>query len=205
MADPKEIGERLAFLRKIAPKLSQAEAADIVGVSVRTWGSFERGEATPKHEQLKKFAISRGMKVLDILTPRSAQNKKEIEREIPIIDRIPAGPLTQGFGEGGIIGYFRSTIKDIDAFGLLVTGFSMSPEIQEDDIVTCSPMEPFVNGKIYATVVGDGEQSLKRVRRDERAKAYSLIPSNKEFPTIYVPEEQIIKLIRVVEVRRDLQ
>ncbi|HEY3874752.1 MAG TPA: LexA family transcriptional regulator [Candidatus Kapabacteria bacterium] len=197
------LGNSLKNARK-KMSLTQEDAAKTAEVSVRAWQEWERGNTEPSISALEKFADVTGINLFTLLTgvetiPIPAG------REIPIVDRIPAGPLTQGFGEGGIIGSVQADIDDENAFGLIVSGVSMWPEIDEEDIVLCSPKEPFVNGKIYAAVTGEGEQSLKRVRYEKRSRAYALIPSNKEFLTVYVPEEQIIKLVRVVEIRRNLQ
>jgi SOS-response transcriptional repressor LexA len=124
-------------------------------------------------------------------------------KEIPILDHIPAGPLVQGFGERGTLGHVRLPCSDPQAFVLVVDGTSMSPEIMENDMVLCSPKEPFVNGKVYAVVAGEDEHTLKRVRRDWKSGSYILIPTNKEFLTEHVPEEQIIRLVRVIQVLRD--
>jgi SOS-response transcriptional repressor LexA len=195
--------ESLAIRLKNARKksgLTQIEAAKIAGVSDLTWRRIEEGTSVLDVNALEKFSLATSEDVIYLLT-----GKKDDERVIPVVDKIPAGPLTQSFGEAGVIGHVRTAVKDVEAFGLLVTGTSMIPEIQEEDIVICSPSMPFVNGKIYAIVVGEGEQSLKRVRHDTRSHAYALIPTNKEFPTLYVPEPQVIKLVRIAEVRRDLQ
>jgi len=201
-----EIGKRLRELRGKPPKLSQAEAAAIAGVSARTWYDYERGESSPGIEALERYAINRNVSLYYLLSGEEASPHGEpLEVDIPVLDHIPAGPITMGFGEYGILGYIRSEVRDPKAFALIVSGFSMSPEIQEGDVVIVSPLEPFVNGKIYATVTTKGEHSLKRVRRDEKAKAYALLPTNKEFPTLYIPENEILRLVRVVEVRRNLQ
>jgi SOS-response transcriptional repressor LexA len=200
------VGMRLEELRKQHPKLTQAQAASIAGVSTRMWGIYEKGEGPMAPlDVLARFAENRGLKVIELLGGFDRQSIAEVERrEVPIVDHIPAGPLSQAFGESGIIGYIMSDIRDDGAFALVVSGASMAPEIQENDIVLCSPKEPFVNGKVYAIVVGEGEQSLKRVRFDPRSESYALIPYNKEFPTLYVPKEHILKLVRVIEIRRDL-
>ncbi len=175
----------------------------MAGVSDVTWARWEKGESDPGIEAVEKFSSATGENLFFLLTGEKPIEIKD-QREIPIIDQIPAGPLTQGFGELSRMGSVRSDIKDPDAFALLVKVSSMVPEIQEGDVIVCSPRAEFANGRIYATVVGDGEQSLKRVRYDRASLSYVLIPSNKEFPTLYIPENQIVKLIRVAQVHRDL-
>lgn len=194
------IGKKLAELRKLPPKMSQAEAAKLVGVSTRTWGAFEACETSPKEEVLKKFAESRGMTLESLLGHRDENAHR---RTIPIYATIHAGSLTQWIPDEPEIGRLELDVTEADAYSLLVHGSSMSPEIQEGDIIVLSPRAPFLNGKVYAVISGDSEHSLKRVRYDTSAKAYALIPSNREFPTVYIPEQQIIKLIRVMESRRD--
>lgn len=197
------LANRLKNARKKS-ELSLVQAAKIAGVSDKTWAKWEEGESSPDVDSLEKFANATGERLFALLTGAETFEIGD-EREVPIVDRIPAGPLIQGFGEIKNLGAIRTSLKDPDAFALIVSGISMTPEIQEEDVVICSPRIPFVNGKIYAIVVGEGEQSLKRVRYDRRSQSYALIPSNKEFPTLHVPEQQVLRLVRVVEVRRDLQ
>ena len=199
----KNLGIRLKNARKKIG-MTQEKAAEIAEVSVPTWKKWEEDESSPDVRALERFANETGINLFSLLADVEVVPIQH-GREIPIVDRIPAGPLTQGFGEEGIIGSIQADLNDENAFGLIVSGVSMWPEIDEEDIVLCSPREPFVNGKIYAAVIGVGEQTLKRVRYDKRSRAYALIASNKEFPTVYVPEEQVIKLVRIVEIRRNLQ
>lgn len=205
MLNIKDIGPRLKAERENTPKLTQTEAAALVDVSMRSWQEYEAGRTAVPLDVLYRFAQLRNVSFSELIGIEEVPIERDGDADVPIVDRIPAGPMMQGFGEEGILGYMRVGVKDPDAFALVVHGVSMYPEIHEGDVVICSPRASFQNGKVYAVVIGEGEQSLKRVRHDTRSKSYALIPSNKEFPTLYVPEVQVLKLIRVVEIRRDLQ
>jgi repressor LexA len=193
------IGKKLAELRKLPPKLSQVEAAKIVGVSTRTWGAIEAGETTPKEEGLKKFAASRGMTLQSLLGIRDEGQR----RTIPIYATIHAGNLTQWIPDEPQIGELELDVTEPDAYSLLVRGSSMYPEIQEGDVVVCSPHRPFVSGKIVAVVIESEEATVKRIFR--RSNGYDLVPTNPEFQTKFVPDEKIIRIDRIIQIRRKME
>lgn len=76
--------ERLKDARK-SLGLSQAETADLVGVTREHWGRCERGEAVPGGEVLAALAIA-GADVLYILTGEPSQPTNQLTP--PAIDRI---------------------------------------------------------------------------------------------------------------------
>jgi SOS-response transcriptional repressor LexA len=205
----KEIGSKLREDRgRLGGKLTQEEAAAIAGVSTRAWQEYERGNVAVPLEVLVQYAKARGISfagLIGIEDEPASPREDDAEREIPILDFIPAGMLTQGFGEMGVLGYVRSTLKNPLAYALVVTGMSMYPDIQEGDVVICAPNVPFVNGKVYAVVHEEGPATLKKVRRRDRQGDYALIPGNPEMPTMYIPIDKTIRLDRVVEVRRSME
>ncbi len=73
-------------------------------------------------------------------------------------------------------------------------------KISEGDLVVCAPMKPFISGKIYVIVTDDSEATVKQVWRKEGG--YELVARNPEFATIHLPDEKVMKLIRVVEITR---
>ena len=194
------IGKKLAELRKLPPKMSQAEAAKLVGVSTRTWGAFEACETSPKEEVLKKFAESRGMTLESLLGHRDENAHR---RTIPIYATIHAGSLTQWIPDEPEIGRLELDVTEADAYSLLVHGSSMYPEIQEGDIVICSPHRPFVSGKIVAAVIESEEATVKRAFR--RLGGYDLIPTNPEFQSKFIPDEKIIRIDRIIQIRRRME
>ena len=186
-------------MRKLPPKLSQAEAAEIAGVSTRTWGAIEAGETSPKKEVLKKFAESRGMTLESLLGKR---DENALQRTIPIYAKIHAGNLTQWIPDEPEIGRLELDISEPDAYSLLVRGASMYPEIQEGDVVVCSPHRPFVSGKIVAVVIESEEATIKRAYR--RSGGYDLVPTNPEFQSKFIPDDKIIRIDRVIQIRRSM-
>jgi transcriptional regulator with XRE-family HTH domain len=88
-------GRRLRRARK-ALKLSQEEAAHLIGVSSKTFGSWERGEAEPRdsnwrkiEEQLKVRADEvRGEPPVDQLT----RLEGKVDRLLELLEDQPPGP-----------------------------------------------------------------------------------------------------------------
>jgi SOS-response transcriptional repressor LexA len=121
------------------------------------------------------------------------------QTHVPIVSTIGAGSLSFGFADEDIIEWiWTSLVKDKDVFGLKVKGNSMFPQILEGDYVLCAPARQFINGKIYAVVCGDSEHTVKIVYKEKGG--YRLVPNNPEYESVFVPEEEMIKLVRVVQV-----
>lgn len=122
------------------------------------------------------------------------------EVEIPVVEEITAGELTL-FVDAQIVGKTVTTnTRDKDLFGLKVKGDSMFPELQEGDIAICAPHKPFTSGKIYAVQCNGGETTIKRVFK--RREGYELSPSNPEYDPMTISDQDMCRLIRVIEVQR---
>ena len=95
---------------------------------------------------------------------------------------------------------FTSNMNDKDLFSLRIRGSSMEPEISEGDLVVCAPNKPFVSGKVYVVVTDESEATVKQVWR--KSNGYELVARNPEFPMLFLPDEKVIRLRRVIEVMR---
>lgn len=76
----------LKHLRKLRqPKSTQSEMAELLGVSISTYGSYEEGRAEPKLENLQKLARFFSVTMEDLLT-------SDLSRELPKASQLSAGP-----------------------------------------------------------------------------------------------------------------
>lgn len=80
------------------------------------------------------------------------------------------------------------------AFVLFVNGRSMEPEIFDGDIVILDPSARTAKNGILGVFRVNQDVSLKRCMPDKKKGAY-LIPSNPDFASIYVGEDDECELI----------
>ena len=175
--------------------------SDSIGWQYDTVRSYEEGRAEPGSDfYTDLLRVYPDADVIYIMTGTHPAPKIQLV-EIPIIHEVKAGSPTLGFADLEKIGtMFTMNTKDKDLFALRVRGNSMEPEISEGDLIVCAPLKPFVSGKIYVIVTDESEATVKQVWRKEGG--YELVARNPEYPTIFLADGKVIRLIRVVEVTR---
>jgi SOS-response transcriptional repressor LexA len=196
-------GERIAqFIEDIPMK--RGDFAEYIGVSYDKLQSYIQDKAEPRQEfwsKLKHKFPNADISLIMIGFPGLSAEDYTVEglERVPVLAVIGAGSLSHGFRDEEVIEWvWAMRVKDKDTFSLKITGDSMVPEIYEGDYVLCAPRRPFVNGKIYAVVAGDSEHTIKRVFKERQG--YRLVPSNPEYDSTLIKDEDIIKLVRVVQV-----
>lgn len=196
------IGKRLKEFY-VLKGIKRKAFSDSIGWEYDTVRSYEEGRAEPGSDFYKRLLeVYPDANILYIMTGVHPESLAKINaKEIPILHDVKAGDPVLGFSDIEKIGtMFTTNTKDKDLFGLRVRGNSMEPEISEGDFVICAPLKPFVSGKIYVVVTDESEATVKQVWRKEGG--YELVARNPEFPTIHLPDEKVIKLIRVIEITK---
>ena len=199
-----EIGKRLREYY-VAKGLKRKEFAESVGWEYDTLRSYEDGRAEPGGDFFTKLVeVYPDANVTYIITGiNSSEFTLAPVKEIPILNEVRAGMPIMGFSDEDVIGVtYTSNMTDKDLFALRVKGDSMEPEISEGDIAVCAPHRPFVNGKLFIVVTDDSEATIKQVWKKDGS--YGLVARNPEYPLITLPEEKVIKLIRVIEIGKKL-
>lgn len=199
-----EIGKRLREYY-VTKGLKRKEFAESVGWEYDTLRSYEDGRAEPGGDFFKKLVeVYPDANVTYIITGiNSSELTLAPVKEIPILHEVRAGMPIMGFSDEDIIGVtYTSNMTDKDLFALRVKGDSMEPEISEGDIAVCAPHRPFVNGKLFIVVTDDSEATIKQVWKKDGS--YGLVARNPEYHLITLPEEKVIKLIRVIEIGKKL-
>jgi repressor LexA len=92
-------------------------------------------------------------------------------------------------------------IKDQSAFALIVRGKSMSPKIEDGDVVVVSPHQEVCNGDICVIRVND-EDVLKKIKIEENY--IHLIPLNINFEPVTVRKRDVMFVWKVVRVIKNL-
>jgi repressor LexA len=92
-------------------------------------------------------------------------------------------------------------VKAPQAFALKVKGSSMSPRIEDGDVVIVSPQQEVRSGDICVVRV-EGEDTLKKVKFE--GNYVHLVPLNPEFDPVTVKRRDVDFVWKVVKVIKEL-
>jgi repressor LexA len=213
------IGDRIREARE-NKNLDQWELSRRAGIVSRTLQRWEKGDQVPGGDYLMLLAKYTGVRAEWILTgegemyanPASHPNVFPLKREslmkgvnlvsIPVFASVPAGKTAAMFHPDHADRYITvDNLRDPNAFALVVKGTSMSPKIEDGDIVVVSPRHEVRSGDICVVRVND-EDVLKKVKIDEQY--VHLIPLNPVFEPVTVRKRDITFIGKVVKVIKSL-
>lgn len=193
-------------LKKIRKKynLTQVQFAEIFNISNGTIAMWETGKRQPDNDMLMKIANYFNISVDYILGRSETETQKEAVK-IPVLGRVIAGIPIEAIEE--IIDYEEITeemARNGEYFALKIKGNSMSPRIEEDDVVIVRQQNYVDSGNIAIVLVNGNEATCKKVQHNKNG--ITLISLNSSYaPMFYTREEcenlpvQIIG--KVVELR----
>lgn len=122
--------------------------------------------------------------------------------KIPLLSSVPAGKTAAMFHPEHAERYITvDNVKDPAAFALVVKGNSMSPKIEDGDIVVVGPQQEPRSGDICVVRVQD-EDVLKKIKFE--GDSIHLIPLNPEFHTVTVRKSDVMFVWKVVRVIKNL-
>jgi SOS-response transcriptional repressor LexA len=213
------IGNRIREARE-NKELDQHSLAVKVDVVVRTLQRWEKSEQVPDSNYLMHLAKQLAVRPEWLLTGEGEmyhlpsppgkilpfQKPNALKRiplvEVPLLSSVPAGRTTPMFHPDYVESYVTiDNINDPNAFALVVKGASMSPRIEDGDIVVVSPKHETKNGDICVIRVND-EDVLKKIKIDETH--IHLIPLNSEFEPVSVKKRDVTFIWKVVKVIKNL-
>lgn len=213
------IADRLRMARE-NKEYDQRKLAVKIDVAARTLQRWEKGEQVPDSNYLVQLAKQTGVRPEWLLTgegemypslpPRTKiipLHKDYLSRnvqlvDIPLLSSVPAGRSSAMFRPDHIERYVTvDDIKDRDAFALVVKGKSMSPRIEDGDIVVVSPQQEVRSGDVCVVRVND-EDVLKKINIDENY--VHLIPLNVDFEPVTVRKRDVMFIWKVVKVIKNL-
>jgi phage repressor protein C with HTH and peptisase S24 domain len=208
------IQERLKEVRK-DNYLTQAQAAEKIGLSSQAWNSAEGGKSNFSRKNLEKIARTfginltwlfsgEGSKTGETLTLKNIHNRKLVKL---LSGSVLAG-LVEGFTPENIEIEDQIYIPGIkskkDCYAIRVEGDSMEPEIKAGAIVILEPMEQrseFQDEKEYV-VIAEGVALLKKVSiiLSGKDKGKFVLSSYNEEKVKVVEEGDIVRWYRVIYV-----
>ncbi len=192
-----------------AAGLSQAELAERMGLNVRTYGSYERGERDLSTALLRQ--ICQVLKVSsDVLLETkgsrpvesnvSAVLPQEKIHMIPVFNSVAAG--FGAYASSDIVEYIPLYIEndfDVeDTICITVRGQSMYPKIEDGDRIVVRRQECVDNGRIAVVMIGD-DAVVKRVNFD--GERLELTSFNPEYPPRILQGAELanVKIVGLVQ------
>ncbi len=212
------IGDRLREAR-LNKQMDQTSLAERIGVVTRTVQRWEKGEQVPDGALLMKIARATNVQPNWLLTgegemylppsrphnvyPLNAPIRRKVQLvDLPLISAVPAGKVSTMFHPDHVDTYVTvDDVKDPQAFALKVKGSSMSPRIEDGDVVIVSPQQEVRSGDICVVRV-EGEDTLKKVKFE--GNYVHLVPLNPEFDPVTVKRRDVDFVWKVVKVIKEL-
>lgn len=213
------IGERLRSARE-GKGLDQGTLADKIGIVARTLQRWEKGEQVPDGVSITRIAKATGVVPTWLLTGegemyppppsrpeniyplQAASRKRSRLVELPMVSAVPAGKVATIFHPDHVDDYVTvDDVKDPQAFALKVKGNSMSPRIEDGDIVIVSPAEEPRSGDVCVVRV-NGEDTLKKVKFE--GNYVHLVPMNPDFDPVTVKRKDVNFVWKVVKLIKEL-
>ena len=162
--------------------LTQDELGEIAGVSGGAVSTWERGTAEPRMGAVQKIADYLNISKADIVDVGDA-TRKSTGVSIPIVSTIVAGlPADLYEDPQGYEEISHALARTGEFICLRVKGSSMSPVIQEGDLVVLRKQPDVESGDIAAVRINGEETTLKQVQKSEAG--ITLIAYN---PAVYSP------------------
>lgn len=187
-------GERLKELRK-SNHLTQQTLAEMLNVDRTTVVKWE-SDKNLANQDILDFLCDKFGVTLDYLLGR---NNIVIKNNwINVYGSIAAGiPLEAIVDITDREEITEEMAKSGEYFALSIKGNSMSPRIQDGDVVILKKQEKVDNGEIAAVLVNGNEATLKKIKILDNGLA--LIPLNPEYETMFYTSEQVANLpVRII-------
>lgn len=212
------IGERLRTARE-SKEMDQASLAGKAGIVTRTLQRWEKGEQVPDGVAITRLARATGVQASWLLTgdgemypapsrpdnvfPIPGATRRRVKTvDLPLISAVPAGKVATLFHPDYVDDYVTvDDVKDTQAFALKVKGNSMSPRIEDGDVVIVSPQQEARSGDICVARI-NGEDTLKKVKFE--GNYIHLIPLNPEFDPVTVKKRDVNFVWKVVKLIKEL-
>ena len=177
--------------------LTQEKVAEYINTVHSSYNRMENNDIERiSPEYLIKFSKLFNVTVDYLLGKENKQHEKGFK--IPVLGTIPAGIPIEAIEE--ILDYEEIPQKMAQSgeyFGLKVKGDSMSPRIQNGDIVIVRRQNDAESGDICVVMVNGFDATLKQIKKDYNG--ITLIPFNKEYQQMFYTNQNIKELpIRII-------
>jgi SOS-response transcriptional repressor LexA len=213
--DKNSIADRLRlFLNKYFNSMDEAaEYLETTGNTLRS--SYLSGRSVPGPEFLLKL-INKGLDVVWLLTGEGEEGKKLTVNEIsemgydvkkirtfPIVSQLSAGDVRVYFEDNGIENFITLPYSHSNCVALKVDGDSMSPKIDEGDLILIDFYADTKPGDIVAVRLKNGSQLLKRYLQSKSSFVF-LYSDNNKYPPMVIHQKEVELIYKVVKIIKDV-
>lgn len=213
MSDLKEkIGERIREFAELRFKTSKG-LAEALGMLPQTLQQYISGKTIPGGEVIKKLAdqgadihyLLTGTKLKEKITEEAYKEavNKTTGYDFPIVSMLSAGSMVEFFSDDQTEKVAFTYHKKLGCMALRVKGDSMSPTIEDGDLVLVDSDARLFEGCIVAARLKSGEQVIKRFRVLPQ-NLIQLDSDNFLYDPITVPREDVDLIMPVVKVQREI-
>lgn len=186
-----------------------SEIAKATGIPPSTFSDWKVGRSRPKLDKIKKIADYFGVSYLWLSGDTEDVQSKETHDKaikIPILGTVMAGIPISAIEE--IIGWEEISPKlasQGEYFALKIKGDSMSPTMDENDIVIVKKQNDISSGDIAIVCINGDEATCKKLIKHK--DGISLVSLNSKYEPMYYDKKAIIGkpihiIGKVVELRR---
>lgn len=184
--------------------ITQTQLSEYMGITQATLSGWENEKFEIDTASLKKLATYFNVSIDYLLgTEETEKPKKGIM--IPVLGKVIAGLPIEAVEE--IIDYEEITeemARNGEYFALKIKGNSMSPRIEENDVVIVRKQSYVDNGNIAIVLINGYEATCKKINHNENG--ITLISLNNSYSPMFYTKEECEKLPvqiigKVVELR----
>lgn len=191
--------------------LSQKELALRLYISQQAYARYEAGSSSPNPDTLSKIADELNVPV-DFLLGREtvfdAPSSSAGGVWLPVLGKVAAGiPIAAIEYIEDYEEISSDLAKTGDFFALRIKGDSMTPRIQDGDVVIVRQQTDCDSGDVAVVLVNGEDATIKRIKKTP--EGLMLIPNNSQYEPVFYSNQQIESLPvtiigKVVELRGKL-
>lgn len=191
-------------------KKTRQDICDAIGVKYTTLTDWVKGNSYPRIDKIELmanyFGISKSDLVEDHSIPLGGYEFTTGKYRIPIVATVAAGePIYSEENIEGWIDYDKDPRGHI--FACRIKGDSMSPRIQDGDVIIVDEESDWEDGDIILATVNGNDGTCKRIRK--YADSIALLSLNPAYDPMIFSAEQVQTLPveikgKVVQFRADL-
>ena len=187
--------------------VSQIEVANKIGVSPQTFNTWIQGIALPRMGKVQMLADYFGIRKSDLIEERQNVTKQKSKGVvIPVLGHVAAGiPIEMIEDIIDTEEIPEDMAKHGEFFALKIKGDSMTPSINNSDVVIVRQQEDAENGDIVIATINGNDAVCKRLKK--YSDGLSLISLNPAYEPLYFNTSEIqeapVKITgKVIELRR---
>lgn len=178
--------------KRIELGLTQAEAAQIAGITQQSWQSVEKGD-TRKPRNIIGIAKALRCDADWLMNGGSFMPMIEVNsRRVPLISYVQAGALAEKNPIEAFDGSLEYILTDNDvsdfAFALRIEGDSMEPDFKAGDVIIVDPEVEPAPGEFVVAKNGGTQATFKKYRPTYTdplgCQHFELVPLNDDYPVI---------------------